>query len=248
MIQTTGKTLMSIPFGIGARHLNTPASPIFKSTCSRALLCTRPLIGVWGSRIFEELVQGDTSELLPPPLNGLPSVPALTDASQHTLLTSLCLPMIPWPARGHCSRTMSVIWAPLWLPIPAAAGWTHGSSCGEVFLQQFVFWGSKSWCLYRIGSKWHCENFPPPPHPSPLFFYFRCLSLGSCFFGKLATVSPFNYVHFCCLLLHAVSGPLCVPDLLCNMARKYLSMTFVWCHQLTVLDACFIVRRCDICV
>lgn len=32
---------------------------------------------------------------------------------------------------------------------------------------------------------------------------------------------PFNYVHFCCLLLHAVSGPLRVAHLLRNMARKY---------------------------
>lgn len=63
-------------------------------------------------------------------------------------------------------------------------------------------------------------------------FCFRCLSAGSCFFGKLSTVSFFNYVHFCCLLLHAVTGPLCVPDLLCNMARKYLRFIQVYIYIL----------------
>lgn len=55
-----------------------------------------------------------------------------------------------------------------------------------------------------------------------LFLGFRCSSAGSCFLGNFSTVSPVNYVHFCCFLLHAVSGPLCFPYLLRNMARKYL--------------------------
>lgn len=62
----------------------------------------------------------------------------------------------------------------------------------------------------------------------PLFFCFRCLSIGSwVFFGKFSAVSPFNYVHFCCLLLHAIPGPLRVSDLLRNMARKYLWISYI---------------------
>ena len=115
-----------------------------------------------------------------------------------------------WARRAHWSETS------FWLRSRITVCWLR-------FFCNNLLWGAKSWCRYRIGFSWHRENFSSrlPPFFPPLFV-FRCLSEGPCFFGKLTTVSLFNYVHFCCLLLHAVSGPLCVADLLRNMARKYL--------------------------
>lgn len=70
-----------------------------------------------------------------------------------------------------------------------------------------------------------------PPSP-PFFLLFfggcdRCFSVGSGFRGEFSAVSPFNYVHFCCLLLHAVSGPLRVSHLLRDMARKYIRIPII---------------------
>lgn len=80
----------------------------------------------------------------------------------------------------------------------------------------------------------------PPPPPLLLFFSpsfcFRCFSTGLCFSGKLSTVSPINYVYVCCLLLHAFSGPVRIPDLLCNMARKYLRIFAILVSLASVCD------------
>ena len=141
---------------------------------------------------------------------------------------ALCLRSpTPWTlTAGHAERTDLRPAFDFRVASPLA-GW----DCFFFFLQQFVVRG---------------EVMVPVPHrlltapwelffQTPPLFVFRCLSEGSCFFGKLTTVSLFNYVHFCCLLLHAVSGPLCVADLLRNMARKYLT-TGVFRSSFTRVD------------
>lgn len=82
------------------------------------------------------------------------------------------------------------------------------------------------------------RTFFLPPHPlffSPSFCC-RCFSTGSCFSGKLSTVSPINYVYLCCLLLHAFFGPVRVPDLLCNMACKYPRIRVILVSFASVCD------------
>lgn len=87
-----------------------------------------------------------------------------------------------------------------------------------------------------LMTPWELSSWLPPPLFFSPSFCFRCFSTGSCFSGKLSTVSPINYVYFCCLLLHAFSGAVRVPDLLCNMARKYPRICVVLVSFASVCD------------
>lgn len=188
---------------------------LLKPTCSRASPRAPPA---------DRLVRRRKQRLLPPKCRGA----ALMTASPHraaewiNINSSLpdCSVISETPQRspvipGPSSRTVN---------------WCHSSSeshprgCLDLFSNNLLqtLWEARVMVpvpLRLLAAPWQLSPWPPFVSLSSCF---RCLSAGSrASLRKLSAVFLFNYVHFCCLLLHAVSGPLRVSDLLCNMACEY---------------------------